>query len=90
MLIIIITIFVSIFLLNFFMYWIIFLKTEKKISKWWDIYTKIYFIIWCSPLILIPIITSSFFEPVFGTKSYFQEIWIMFLILGISMVINCF
>lgn len=87
MLIIIVAILVIIFLLNFFMYWIIFLKTERKISKWWDIYTNIYLIIWCSSLVLIPIITSSFFEPYFGTKSYFQQLWTMFLILGIILVI---
>jgi len=87
MLIIIVAILVIIFLLNFFIYWIIFLKTEKKISKWWDIYTKIYLIIYSSSLIVIPIITSSFFEPFFGTKSYFEQLWIWFLILGIVLVI---
>lgn len=88
MLIIIVAILVIIFLLNFFMYWIIFLKTERKISKWWDIYTTIYLIIWCSSLTLIPIITSSFFEPFFGSKSYFEQLWIWFLILGIVLVIS--
>ena len=87
MLILIVAILVIIFLLNFFIYWIIFLKTEKKISKWWDIYTKIYLIIYSSSLIVIPIITSSFFEPFFGTKSYFEQLWIWFLILGIVLVI---
>ena len=87
MLIIIVTILVIIFLLNLFIYWIIFLKTERKISKWWDIYTKIYLLIWGSSLVLIPIITSSFFEPFFGTKSYFQQLWIWFLILGVVLVI---
>ena len=88
MLIIIVAILVIIFLLNFFIYWIIFLKTERKISNWWDIYTKIYLIIWSSSLVLIPILTSSFFEPFFGTKSYFQQLWIWFLFLGIVLVVS--
>lgn len=89
MLIIITIILVGIFLLNFFLYWIIFLATERKISKFWDIYTIIYLTIWCSSIVLIPIITSSFFAPIFGTKSYFHELSfrMLFSILGIVLVL---
>jgi len=87
MLLLITIILIFLFVLNFLLYWIIFLKTEKKITRWWDIYTNIYFIIYVSTIILIPIVSSSFWTTFFNIKSYFQAIWICFLFLGIILVI---
>ncbi len=84
---VIIIILITIFLVNYFLYWIVFFKTERKKSKSWDRYTQIYLILWRAPVILIPIITSSLFSPVFGTVSYFQELWTWFLLLGIVLII---
>jgi len=87
MLLIITIILIFLFVLNFLLYWIIFLKTEKKITRWWDIYTNIYFIIHISTIILIPILSSSFWTTFFNIKSYFQGLWLLFLFLGIILVI---
>ena len=90
MIIIITCILVGLFLLNFFLYWIIFLKTERKISKWWDIYTEIFFILWTLIIFLIPIITSIFLSLLFGSDIYYQfplvSLEIIFIILGIILV----
>ena len=86
-LIILTGILIIIFLINYFLYWIIFLKTERKKSEAWDKYTKIYLTFWLIPIISIPIITSGFFAPFLGTVSYFQEILLWFILLGIILVI---
>ena len=82
-LLIITLVLVLFFLLNFVTYWILFLKTERKRSKFWDSYTKIYLFLWSFPLLAIPILTSSFLEPYFGTISFFREYWLGFLFAGI-------
>jgi len=64
-------------------YWIIYFKTPKKISKGWDIYSRIYVYVLIIPLILIPIISSSFLSPFFGTMSYFKGYWLFFFALGL-------
>lgn len=87
LIIIITVILITIFLLNYLLYWIFFLKTERKRSKGWDNYTKIYLIIWALPIIIIPIITSSFFSPYFDTITYFQQFWIFSLLLGIVFLV---
>lgn len=76
-----------VFLANYFLYLILFLKTERKRSKAWDNYTKLYLILWIAPIILIPLITSSIFSPFFNTISYFQESWLWFILLGIILII---
>jgi len=76
-----------VFLANYFLYLILFLKTERKRSKAWDNYTKLYLILWIVPIILIPLITSSILSPFFGTISYFQESWLWFILLGIILII---
>ena len=86
-LLIITTILLIIFLANYFLYLILFLKTERKRSNAWDKYTQVYLILWIAPIILIPIITSSIFSPFFGTISYFQELWLWFILLGIILLI---
>ena len=91
MIVIITCILVAIFLLNFFLYWIIFLKTERKISKWWDIYTQIYFVIWTVIIFLIPIITSIYLALLFGSDIYYKylniSLEVIFIILGVILVI---
>jgi len=72
---------------NFVIYWVIFLKTKRKRSKAWDNYTKVYLFLFAAPLIIIPVITSSFFEPFFGTVSYFKQWWPGFLLIGIILII---
>ncbi|MFX1338869.1 MAG: methyltransferase [Promethearchaeota archaeon] len=42
---------------------------------------------WSIPLISIPIINSGFFTEFNNQESYFQELWIWFLILGIIFII---
>ncbi len=86
MLLFITIILILIFLCNYFLYWVIFFKTPRKMSKIWDFYTNIYLIIWISIIIIIPIITSSYFKPFFGTNSYFQELLPGFFLLGLILV----
>jgi len=90
MIVIITIILLGIFLLNFFLYWIIFLKTKREISNWWDIYTQIYFIIWTAILLVIPIITSSYLSIFFGSEIFYQfpnmSLQIIFFILGLLLV----
>ncbi|MFX0070628.1 MAG: methyltransferase family protein [Candidatus Hermodarchaeota archaeon] len=91
MIIIITIILTSIFLLNFFLYWIIYLKTKREISNWWDIYTQIHFIIHFLLLIIIPIITSSYLSLYFDSEIYYSfpniSLEIIFVIFGIFLVI---
>lgn len=74
---------ILVFFINYILYWILFLKTEMKITKAWDIYTKIYIGIWATPVISIPIITSSFITEI----SVFQLLWPGFLAIGIIFVV---
>lgn len=91
MIVIITIILVGIFLLNYFLYWLIYLKTELKISKWWDNYTKIFLIIWTALIFLIPIITSSYLSTIFGSEIFYQfpslSLQAIFFILGVFLVI---
>ncbi len=91
MIVIITIILVGIFLLNFFLYWLVYLKTERKISKWWDTYTKIFFAIWTALIFLIPIITSSYLSAIFGSEIFYQyptlSLRVIFFMLGVFLVI---
>lgn len=78
---------VLIFLINYFLYWIIFWRSKNSDTKFWNIYKKIYVILWAFPLISIPLINSGFFSEFNNQESYFQELWIWFLILGIIFII---
>ncbi len=78
-----IVILLIVFLANFLIYWLLFLKTKGGKSKFWSIYTKIYLIAWIIPVLLIPLISSS----LLGALSYFRELWIWFLLLGVVFVI---
>lgn len=82
MLIIITLILAMGFLLNLIAYWIVYLKTQNKKSKFWARYTKIFLGIYSSTLLSIPITSSSFLTAV----SYFKQYWIWFLLLGIVFV----
>jgi len=83
MLIIFVLILVLMFLINYGIYWILYLKNPDQNNKFWKLYTKVYLFFWGFPLICIPILSSSFLSPLFGTPSYFREYWIWFLIIGI-------
>ncbi len=72
-----------VFLANFLIYWLLFLKTKGGKSKFWNIYTKIYLIAWITPVLLIPLISSS----LLGALSYFHDLWIWFLLLGVVFAI---
>ncbi len=78
---------VLVFLINYFLYWIIFLRSKDTETKFWNVYKKIYVILWAIPLISIPILSSGFFTEFNNQESYFQELWIWFLILGIIFII---
>jgi len=78
---------VVVFLINYFLYWIIFIRSKDTETKFWNIYKKIYFTLWTIPLLSIPIINSGFFTEFNNQESYFQELWIWFLILGIIFIL---
>ncbi|MFX1492794.1 MAG: methyltransferase family protein [Promethearchaeota archaeon] len=66
----------------------IFIKIKNQHAKIKRYYKKAFPIIWVLTLIPILIINSSLLHIVFNENiSYFQEIWIWFLILGIIFVI---
>ncbi|MHA1436208.1 MAG: methyltransferase family protein [Promethearchaeota archaeon] len=65
------------------MYWIIYLKTERKRSKKWDSYTFFYLIIWSSIIIIIPVLTSSLITRI----SVFKALWPGFILIGIVLII---
>ena len=78
---------VVVFLINYFLYWIIFIRSKDIETKFWSIYKKIYVTLWTIPLLSIPIINSGFFIEFNNQESYFQELWIWFLILGIIFIL---
>ena len=80
-------IFVLVFLINYLLYWIIYLRSKDTETKFWNIYKKIYVTLWAIPLVSMPIINSGFFTELNGQESYFQVLWIWFLILGIIFII---
>ncbi|MFX0018502.1 MAG: methyltransferase family protein [Candidatus Hermodarchaeota archaeon] len=66
----------------------IFIKIKNPHSKIKRLYEKVFPIFWIFSLIPILIINSSLLQFIFNENiSYFQEIWIWFLILGIIIVI---
>ncbi|TFG16020.1 MAG: hypothetical protein EU535_00235 [Promethearchaeota archaeon] len=77
---------IFIFLINYFAYWIIIIKTNYNNKKSWNTYKKIYLVLWIIPVITLPIINSSLFSQWNGQESYFKELWIWFLILGIIFI----
>ncbi|MFX1366119.1 MAG: methyltransferase family protein [Promethearchaeota archaeon] len=88
MLIIIIIVLILIFLFNFIAYWIICLKQKHQMSKSYELYKKIFPIIWMVSIFLIPVLNSSFFEPFFYINvSYFRQYWPWFFLIGIITII---
>jgi protein-S-isoprenylcysteine O-methyltransferase Ste14 len=78
---------ILVFLINYFLYWIIFFRSKDTETNFWKIYKKIYDTFWTIPLITIPILNSGFFTEFNNQESYFRELWIWFLVLGIIFVI---
>lgn len=72
-------IFIGIFLANEGIYWILFTKIRKTDTLFWKRYTLFYLIIWIFFLISPVIISSSLLTDI----SYFFELWIWFLLVGI-------
>ena len=76
------------FSFNLILYWTIFIKIESPHAKLKRYYKKVFPVIWTSSLIIILFINSSLLQFIFSENiSYFREIWIWFLILGITFVI---
>ncbi|MFX1589139.1 MAG: methyltransferase family protein [Promethearchaeota archaeon] len=66
----------------------IFIKIKNPYAKIKRFYKKVFPILWIFSLIPILIINSSLLQFIFNENiSYFQDIWIWFLILGITFVI---
>ncbi|MFX0083271.1 MAG: methyltransferase family protein [Candidatus Hodarchaeota archaeon] len=79
---------VFIFLLNLFIYWIIFQKVKDKNKELVRLFYKIFPIIWIVTLITIPIINSSLLRAFFPeNSSYFDDYWNLFALLGITFII---
>ncbi len=77
-------IFIIIFLLNYFTYWVIWIKITEQRSSSLSFYKKIFPIISIICINTIPIINSSFLEPFFNENvSYFWHYWIWFFLLGV-------
>lgn len=83
MVLIIIVVFIILFIANLLVYWILYFTTPRKITKSWDLYSKVYELLWSIPLIMIPVLGSSFLSPYFGTPSYFKGYWVFFLAIGL-------
>ncbi len=76
------------FSINLILFWTIFRDFKSPHTKIKKYYKKIFPILWTSSLIIILFINSSLLQFIFSENiSYFQEIWIWFLILGITFVI---
>ncbi|MFX1373824.1 MAG: methyltransferase family protein [Promethearchaeota archaeon] len=57
-------------------------------SKSYELYKKIFPIIWMVSIFLIPVLNSSFFEPFFYINvSYFRQYWPWFFLIGIITII---
>lgn len=82
--IIISLILITVFLINFTVFWTIQIKILNKKDKILSAYKKIFPLIWVICLNPIPFINSSFLEPYFNDNvSYFRQYWIWFLMLGV-------
>ncbi len=82
--IIISLILITVFLINFTVFWTIQIKILNKKDKILSAYKKIFPLICVICLNPIPFISSSFLEPYFNDNvSYFRQYWIWFLMLGV-------
>lgn len=81
---------IVVFLVNYCLYWTIYLKTNLTKRNFWEIYEKIYIILWAIPIVSIPIVSSGFFTEFNNQISYFQQLWIWFLVLGIIFLVIAF
>ncbi|MFX0007087.1 MAG: methyltransferase family protein [Candidatus Hermodarchaeota archaeon] len=74
------------FCLNLVVYWVLFLRNKKKGKK--IFYYKIFPVVWTLSLVPIPIINASFLRVFFPNNySYFEDLWIFFILFGIALII---
>ncbi|MFW9819923.1 MAG: methyltransferase family protein [Candidatus Thorarchaeota archaeon] len=74
------------FSLNFVVFWGLFLKNKDKGKK--IFYYKLFPVVWTLSLVPIPIINSSFLRMFFPNNySYFEDLWIFFILFGIALII---
>ena len=73
----------GVFFLDFICFWGLFFKSEEQDVK----LRKLFSCIMIISAGFIPIINSSFFQPFFkGNMSYFEELWLWFILLGIVFI----
>ncbi|MFX1501783.1 MAG: methyltransferase family protein [Promethearchaeota archaeon] len=78
----------TVFILNFIVYWILFIKVKNKERKLVKLFYKLFPFIWTLCIVPIPIINSSFLRFYFPYNySYFQYYWIFFTLVGIVFII---
>ncbi|UCC19680.1 MAG: isoprenylcysteine carboxylmethyltransferase family protein [Promethearchaeota archaeon] len=78
----------TVFILNIFLYWLLFLKVKNKERKILKIFYKVFPLILTLSIIPIPILNTSFLKIYFyNNYSYFEYYWIYFLLLGIAFII---
>lgn len=78
----------TVFILNFITYWLLFLKAKNKEKNSVKIFFKLFPIISTLSLAPLPIINSSFLILYFPHNySYFKYYWIFFALLGIALII---
>ena len=76
-----------VFIINLIFFWFSYLKSEKK-PKFHQLYKSIFPYIWTICLVAALILNSNFLQIIFPANfSYFQDLWIWFLILGVFFVI---
>jgi protein-S-isoprenylcysteine O-methyltransferase Ste14 len=73
------------FSLNLVVYWVLFLRNKDNTKK--IFFYKIFPIVWTISLVPIPIINASFLRIFFPNNySYFEDLWIFFILFGISLI----
>jgi protein-S-isoprenylcysteine O-methyltransferase Ste14 len=76
-----------VFIVNLTLYWFSYLNNEK-IPKFHQFYKRIFPYIWTISLVGILILNSYFLQIIFPANfSYFQDLWIWFLLLGIVFIL---
>lgn len=76
-----------VFIVNLIFFWVSYLKNEKK-PKFHQLYKSIFPYIWTICLVGALVLNSNFLQIIFPANfSYFQGLWIWFLMLGIVFVI---
>jgi len=80
-------IFEIIFILNLFLFWLVFLK-RNEYPGLHSLYKSIFPYIWTISLVCTLIFNSNFLQFIFPINfSYLQDLWIWFLLLGIVLIV---